>query len=302
MSASLIILIPVVLLGLVTALCFVGCGLSTHGLGEGYGPYHDGIRNTSNLVAFWPLDDQPSPDVSQPEATDIAPKQAPLTPFTGFYTGPAGSFTLGNTGIVTGDVDNGLTPCASFNGGFVNVDFHKELNPAQFTLECWVKPNWTAADAQVPRAVLVSFNSAGAGYSLFANPNNFWQVQIGTGGGNFASATATDGIALSADPSLNPVTYLAATYDGTTLSLFVGVAEASPNVTPSQPTTTSFVPEQSMASPSTATPLFIGMGRPDTPNGMFPFNGFIQDVAIYNTALDPGTIQKHFALGSVPPG
>jgi hypothetical protein len=51
-----------------------------------------------------------------------------------------------------------------------------------------------------------------------------------------------------------------------------------------------------------ATSLFIGMGLPETLTGMFPFNGFIQDVAVYNVALDAGTIQAHFTLGSTPPG
>lgn len=302
MSASLIVLIPVVLFGLVTVLCFIGCGLSTHGLGQGFGPYQDAIRKISNLIAFWPLDDQPSPDVSQPEAVDIAPKQPPLPPFTGFYMGPDGSFTLNNTGIVPGDFNNGLTPCASFNGGFVSVGFRQELNASSFTLECWVKPNWAAGDPQDFRAVVASAfgdpnPTMDSGFGLLATPDNFWTAQIGLGT-RFLSATSTQAIMLDGVTTY----YLAMSFDGSTLTLFVGIAGG--DLTPTPPVSPNpgekFLPE---SSGMTATSLFIGMGRPDLPTTMQnPFNGLIQDVAYYSPALGMGDIQNNFTLGSKPPG
>jgi hypothetical protein len=48
----------------------------------------------------------------------------------------------------------------------------------------------------------------------------------------------------------------------------------------------------------TTTPLFIGMGRPDLPAGMFPFPGFIQDVAFYGSALSFPILQGHFNAGT----
>ena len=40
------------------------------------------------------------------------------------------------------------------------------------------------------------------------------------------------------------------------------------------------------------------MGRPDEIPPMYPFNGWIQDVAFYNTVLDDTTIQTHYMNGS----
>jgi hypothetical protein len=295
MSTSLIVLIPVVLLGLVTVLCFIGCVLNTHGLGQGYGPYQDAIRKNSSLVAFWPLDDQQSPDVSQPEAADIAPKPAPLNPFTGLYTGPDGSFALNQMGIVPGDAQNGLTPCAFFNGGFVTVGFQQALNPATFTLECWVSPAPTIAGVQ--SVVVASANTdlsatptANAGYALAATPDGAWAAEIGLGQ-TFFTVSSTSPIL----PGIS--TYLAMTFDGTTLTLFVGTVGGT-LVSFSGTPGAGFLPEGA----ATATPLFIGMGRPDMMSGMFPFDGFIQDVAFYSPALGNTDVQNNFQLGSIPPG
>src|SRR5215831_7300266 len=93
MSASLIVMVPIVLLGLVTALCFVGCGLMTHGLGLGFGPYEDPISNNSNCVACWPLNDAP------PSTTAVDIKGG----LNGSYMG---SVALVQTGIVAGDFQN----------------------------------------------------------------------------------------------------------------------------------------------------------------------------------------------------
>jgi hypothetical protein len=56
-------------------------------------------------------------------------------------------------------------------------------------------------------------------------------------------------------------------------------------------------PNKFVAEDSTATPLFIGMGDPDTTNGMNPFNGFIQDVAFYGSPLSFDTLNGHFTAG-----
>jgi Concanavalin A-like lectin/glucanases superfamily len=296
MSASLILLIPVVLLGLVTVLCFTGCVLSSHGQAE-FGPYQDGILTTRNPVAFWPLDDQPSPDVSQPEAVDIAPKQPPLlNPFTGFYMGPAGSFTLGQTGIVPGDMNNGLlTPCAVFNGGFVSVGFEQALNPTTFTLEAWVNP--AAVTPGVQSVVVACANVdqsptpiANAGYALAMTQDGVWAAQIGIGQ-TFFPLPSTDPIVAGVP------TYLAMTFDGTNLKLFVGIVGSGTFTPFSAPAPAGFLPE----GPATATSLFIGMGRPDT-GGMFPFNGSIQDVAFYSPPLSDTDVQNNFNLGRQPPG
>jgi hypothetical protein len=121
-----------------------------------------------------------------------------------------------------------------------------------------------------------------------------WAAEIGLGQ-TFFSVQSTDPIVP------NVITYLAMTFDGTKLSLFVGTVGpagggnfASFSNTPSA----GFLPE----GPSTATPLFIGMGRPDMTGGMFPFNGSIQDVAFYSPPLSGTDVQNNFNLGNTPPG
>jgi hypothetical protein len=59
MSASLIVLIPLVLLGLVTALCFVGCA-QVIGLQPWQSrSYQSTVSGDPNMVALWPLNDVP---------------------------------------------------------------------------------------------------------------------------------------------------------------------------------------------------------------------------------------------------
>src|ERR1700740_1515184 len=76
MSASLIVLVPLLLLGLVTALCFVGCYHPVTLSVTSFGDYENTIINTPNLVAYWPLD-----DTSGTTAVDLGPNH-----FNGTYT------------------------------------------------------------------------------------------------------------------------------------------------------------------------------------------------------------------------
>lgn len=298
MSASLLALIPLVLLGLVGALCFVGCALQTGGIQVPPGPLGryegDTVLAEASVVALWPLNDP----TGSTTAADIGPNK-----FNGTYVGSEGNnYVLQQPGLVPQDIINGAQQkCAFFEGGSVQVDFQQALNSPSFTVEAWVKPNWSAADPQVQRAVVVSANgAAGAGYALIATPDNFWEVNLGIGSGNFVTVKFDEKIVL---PDVNPFItyYLAMTFDNISgvLALAVGpfdrplIQKAAPALTP--PAT--FLPEQSKP-PSTATPLFIGLGHPDLPPGSFPFDGNIQDVAFYSTALSFPTLQKHFNAGT----
>jgi hypothetical protein len=313
MSASLIVLIPLVLVGLVAGLCFIGCVLPTSGLPGGPyqpGPYQTAITQTGGIQALWPLNDSQLGTLLPITAADIAPKPSGVAPFNGTYQGTLNSsFELGQPSIVPGDTSS--TPaCASFSGtnGFVSVTpFHQQLNPAQqpsgFTVEAWVQPGWASTAPQVQRAVVVSANTpAGAGWGLLANANNLWEADVGTGAGNFSAVKSTQSVLLP-DVNSNNSTYLAMVLDNTgLLTLWVGTASGGLVPTPASQTIT-FVQEQSAPPPpqqSTATPLFIGMGHPELTSGMFPFTGSIQDVAFYNVALDPQTIMSHFNLGITP--
>jgi hypothetical protein len=87
--------------------------------------------------------------------------------------------------------------------------------------------------------------------------------------------------------------YLALTYDGSVLTLYVNptdpVDPANPDATKQQQhsATVSFAPNSSSN-------LVIGASNLPGPAEHFFFPGVITDVAIYNAALDFQTIQSHY--------
>jgi hypothetical protein len=292
MSASLLVLIPVVLFGLVTTLCFVGCFLDTSGIQvpSDFGPYENAINTTPKVVGCWPLNDMP-PGVTAANIVNSS--------LNGTYKSAQGTFTLQQANIVPGDFQSGgPTPCASFNGGLVSVDFNDQLNDAPFTVEAWVKPAWTATDLAF-RGVAASVNGTTTnGWALFATDQNFWAGTIAI----LSGTTPTFFTITSSKPiDLTTTSYLAMTYDGITLNLFVGTVGAGTLIVPAPPAMPNgkFLPVTQQSGP---VPFFIAMSRGDQANGMFPFNGSIQDVAFYNDALGSPVLQSHFTLGAMPPG
>jgi Concanavalin A-like lectin/glucanases superfamily len=282
MSASLIVLIPLVLLGLVTALCFVGCTLSRIATGPDLGPYQNALLMNGDLVAFWPLDDASETPTNPVGATaaDIGPNK-----FNGTYNGS--TVNVQRPGIVPGDTGP-FTFCAFFNGGFVQVGFHPEVNPnGSFSIEAWVQ----VENMPNPPAVMVVAASNDAvnftGYQLHATAENTWAASVGLSpgpGSQFLIAKPPMGSAPTVVPGVP--TYLVATFDGNTLQLFVNGQPSAQN---------SIMAGMPSFAPATSPTIFsIGALGPD---GAQPFNGEIQDVAFYGTALDQGTIMNHFNLG-----
>ena len=196
------------------------------------------------------------------------------------------------------------------NGCYVNVPFAPKINPAtSFTLEAWVRVDWSQTDPSAWRAVLDARDvNPGAGFAIIAtaDPNAasvyHWSAVIGNGGtgaAGFTFATSPDAIKLnnSSTPGGGTTFYLAVTYDGPsqTLTLFVDGVQSGPAVT-------------SAYVPNTTNPLWIGAGvpyiamRPQAAgvlaSPLFPFVGALQDVAIYKAALTPDVIQTHLQNGS----
>lgn len=297
MSATLIFLILIGTAAIVWSACFVGC--YTDVTVSDYYQYQKTVTSTPGLVAFWPLN-----DTSGTVAVDLAPNH-----FNGSYTvGPAvptynaaqqsdaspGTFTLNQTNIVAGDTVNGNpadpNPCVYFNGGFVSVPWQPSLGPAQFTLEAWVVPNWTLEDAQSNpsfRVVVASADVAGfAGFALLATADNLWSFQLGIGS-QFVPVTASSNQTIVQ----GSLYFLVVTYDGVTLTLWVNPADTT------QPPDAALTVSGYVSVPA-GIPFYIGQGRPDLPTPLFPFNGSIQDVALYRTVLDGKTIETHYLNGS----
>ena len=299
MSAHFVLLLLIVMAAIVWSACFVGCLSEPPRPVSDYYLYQKTVVDTPGLVAFWPLN-----DTSGTVAVELAPNH-----FNGTYTmGPdvttynaaqqsdasPGTFSLNQTNIVAGDTANGNpaapNPCVYFNGGYVNVPWQPSLGPSQFTLEAWVVPNWTLADAQTNpsyRVVVESGVAAGfAGFALLATPDNLWSAQIGIGS-QFATATAGSNQTIVQ----GSLYFLVVTYDGSTLTLWVNPADTT------QPPDAS-VAASGYASVPSPVPVYIGTGRPDLPTPLFPFNGSIQDVALYRAVLDGKTIENHYLNGS----
>jgi hypothetical protein len=325
MSTSLIVLLPAVLLGIVGLFCFVGCRLDTIGI---EGPPFTAYTGTTILpnpaiIAYWPLkettDTNPAIElISGNNGKYIDPNTAPtIYPWPSYSipdganpdvlsaAGP-GDIALAQPTIVAGDVD--LLPgdpvppaCVVVNGAYVEAPFNVKFIPAtSFTVEAWVRTDWTANDLHAFRFVLDmrEFSPATAGFALCAKavddqPGVYqWRGIIGDGSTAFSFADSNE-------PTipLGSVQHLALTYNSVsqTLTLFVNGAQQG------QVTNVAYAPNATQ-------PVWIGAGAPYVPrrpqaagvvaSPLFPFVGAIQDVAIYSAALDPTVIMQHFNNGS----
>jgi hypothetical protein len=344
MSTSLIVLIPVILLGIVGMLCFVGCILPTEGLpNTPFTEYSDKtvLKNLA-VMAYWPLNDRltktdsPAPAVerkSNIQSSYIDMATAPdLYPWPHFsldvesaaapspMSPPKDVVAFNQPGIVPGDavvpaIPSVIQPCVVVDGCYVEALFDPKFVPlGSFTVEAWVRVGWSKSDPSNPndpnpdawRFVLDMRDvDPGRGFGLFAKTEDNqpgvyrWAGVVGNGGPSatgFTILPSSDTITLSSGGTPPKPVYLAMTFDGTTLTLFVDGE-----------------PKGSMAAtymPNTVQPVWIGAGAPfvtrrspQLPAGtvgspLFPFVGAIQDVAIYSAKLEPGVILQHFNNGN----
>jgi hypothetical protein len=334
MSASLAVLLPVFLLGVVALLCFVGCGFQGHGTLLPFTKYSDTtVLADPAVVAYWPLgetsDSLPAADRTSPahngqyRDTTTLPAIYPWPAFS-VPSGPGttvesaaapGAIAFAQPGIVAGDTvqpaDDPKTPCVVVNGCYVEVPFDPKFNPTtSFTVEAWVRVDWDASAPHAWRFVLDSRDfSPCTGFGILAKADDgmpgvyHWQAIIGNGGSGAAGFTfaTSDAPPISLKDSSLPagITYhIAVTYDGPsqTLILFVDGEQRGPKITPA------------VYIANTTKPLWIGAGAPYVPlrpqppgvvaGPLFPFFGAIQDVAIYNAALASDVILLHFHNGN----
>jgi hypothetical protein len=336
MSASLVVLLPVILFGIVSLLCFVGCVLNTHGLPPSFTQYSTTtVLGNPAVVAYWPLNDAndalpaadlaPNPDNGQYIDQTTLPAIYPWPDFS-IDNSPTpniesaaapGSILFAQPGIVTGDFGTGgsdsdssaASTCLVVNGCYVNVPLVSKISSlTSFTLEAWVRVDWDKNAPHGWRAVLDARDlNPCTGFAIIAKADDnapgiyHWMAVIGNGGSGAAGFTE----AISADP---PITlngpsgattfYLAVTYDGPsqTLTLFVDGLQSGPAVT------------SAVYVPNTTRPLWIGAGVPYAPmrpqavgtiaGPLFPFVGALQDVAIYSKALASDVILTHLHNGS----
>jgi hypothetical protein len=114
-----------------------------------------------------------------------------------------------------------------------------------------------------------------SGWVLYLSADGRWDFWLNSGTGMLS---VTSDVA-----RLNQWSYLVATFDGTTVTLYVdGVAAASAPVSPDY-------------QPQTSNALEIGQAEPAD---NFYFSGQLQEAALYGTALTPAQIQRHYSVGT----
>jgi hypothetical protein len=337
MSTSLIVLIPVILLGIVGMLCFVGCTLPTGGLGPDFTTYTTMIVSTKDIIAYWPLkegaDAMPASELVSNSAGNYIDKftaktdtvypwpqfnvpngaNPPVLSAAAAGADEMGDLKLGQPGIVRGDVvpplSSPLPPaCMVVNGCFVEVPFNsgKFIPATAFTVEAWVRVDWTVNDPHAFRFVLDmrEHDPVTTGFAILAKADDNgtsyrWAAAVGDGSTKFVPIESPQQTITLKDiaPSATGTTfYLALTFENQTLTLFVdGVQQTQ---------------VASGYTPNAAQVLWIGAGTPYSPrrtqppvgpdptSPLFPFVGAIQDVAIYQVALPPLTILAHFNNGN----
>jgi hypothetical protein len=335
MSTSLIVLLPVILLGIVGMLCFVGCILPAYQAVPPFTSYTNItiLANSPNCIAYWPLK----------EASDTVPASELISNKTGMYidqntaktdtvypwpeysvanganpdvlsAAAPGDIQFAQPTIVAGDVD--LRPgdpvkpaCMVVNGCYVEVPWDEKFVPTEsFTVEAWVRVDWTADDPHAYRFVLDmrEREPATTGFAILAKADDDapgiyrWVAVLGDGSPDFVALESTELTIALKDPAApsGKIFYLAFTYDAAsqTLTLFVNGDQHGQ-------TTSAYAPNAAQV-------LWIGAGTPYSPrrtqppagtdpeSPLFPFVGAIQDVAIYKVALEPAKILTHFHNGS----
>jgi hypothetical protein len=203
----------------------------------------------------------------------------------GTYNGGTG---LGAGGAITGDADTAL----NLNGatGYMEAPNSATLNSptTSLTMEAWVKPPLASSSAFASQRpiVLKSYTSHSVPYYQYgmflmdssSKPKDV-SVVLGVGGVyNRVDFTNTGW-------SYDQWSYLAATWDGNAITLYRnGVSVGTGYLSGSLPTY--------------PTPTDIGAYANLSKNNTNLFPGQIDEVAVYNHALNPTRIQAHYAVAT----
>lgn len=277
MRDSILFAAPLLIAAIVMAVRFVGC---TFHPGVAQTPYSTEIMNTPGLVSFWRLNETSGTTAN--DSTD----------------GNAGTYengvTLGVPSQVLIDTDN---TAAKFDGvsQFVQVPFAANINPAQFTVEAIVNPS-AIGPGGAGDFHIVAFSRSddtannAFGYNLTLHGSGV-EARVAGGSGPAVSVVAVPAEAVAEGGPY----YLAMTYDGTALTLYVNPTDpfdpANPGETAQQQATANVA-----YAPNPASDFLIGASNFPGPGEHLFFPGVINDVAIYNVALDFPTIQSHYMV------
>jgi hypothetical protein len=213
--------------------------------------YQGVVLGTGSISSYWRLGE-----------TSGTTANAAAGAINGTYTG---AHTLGVSGGIAGDANAAVR----LAGGYVdmgdNLDF---AGTASFSLEAWVRP--TTIDGTSRRIVSKALGGL-QGYELFVNSGSGLQFQRIAGATNTVSATA---------PPLNSWSHVAATYDGTTMRLYVNGSLANSAAS-------------ALSLLDNAAAFRVG----NSALGTDGWAGDLDDVAVYSGVLSGPQVQSHFQCG-----
>jgi hypothetical protein len=315
-NATVLLLVPVLVLAVVAVGAFAGCGLDAVATGEApvllppRGPessqppppapiyltpfYEDVVVKTSGLRHYWRLGDAAT--------SGVAADSVLVMPVPGKYLG---GVTRGKPGALR--PKQPADTAAEFDGasGYVEVPYNAMVNPlpTAFSVEAWIRPDTVAppAGTTVIRTIVGSYEVApprGFVLELVLSTSAAKQftakVRVRLGDGTQFRALDVDlGAGKGHDSWRHVVTTYESTMTKATLKLYVrdGVENFAAEL-PAAPRA-GYQP----VAPTLAPPLRIGAGRtePQPAGGGAPaagfFKGMIDEVALYAVAL-PATIVK----------
>jgi hypothetical protein len=318
MSTTLFFLVPVGMAAVVWSLCFVGCPDAVPVLT----PYSDNILSESSLVAYWPLSDLKGSATAQdlsghghtgtytipPAYPTNNPQSTPVVPNPPVVNLQQGSIVPGD-GFVQG-ISKNLPFSVDFEGGYISIPWSTQNSPTltSFTLEAWVKPNWTQSQSGFFWVIFGAITGT-TGFALSIGTTNHWEITVGNG-------QTTTTIDTMVQVTLGSTTYVAVTFQSTgantgMLSLWINPdSDTSAPPPPAWPTAANPPPTTYFpVDPTQPVTFFIGAGDSEdaqtlrtTPMGpgapLYPFLGQIQSVALYQTALGSTDLESHFQSGA----
>lgn len=179
---------------------------------------------------------------------------------------------LGAAGALFGDAN----PAAQFDGTSCFITLPAAfgfLATSPYTVEAWVSP---AADGDYHH-VFTKQTRIAAG-----PPDDGYALLVSTAGVYAERVVGTTIVVTNPDTvTLNTFVHAVATYDGTTLQFYVNGLIAAPAEADARPL------------PALDVPAYIGAATPSSNL----FDGAIDEVAIYPTALAPARIADHYNIG-----
>lgn len=228
--------------------------------------------NADAPLAWWRLDDAPG-SFSAANAVAAFVNDGSVYP----------DVTLGGEGALLGASGT----AASFTGysqgaragqSKIEIGANPALNPSVFSVECWTLVRGGSGTFRSPVTSRNAATGIAEGFAFYAGSDDRWQFVLGNG---TAWVTLT-GPAVT----LHEWAHLVGTYDGSTARFYVNGALVATTATP-------FAPNYSYN-------LRLGAGATETIAGSFFLPGWLDEVAVYGSALSLARVQAHYAAAFQP--